>query len=232
MHFCGHLLCIARQATQVHLIISREGTPAVCSLSAVCSLPAELFQPLAPTFSPRCAASPADMFILNATSGTAAAPGWQLVDAYAPGFVRPVPDKQQDTKLLGISSGSNGTLLAAWQRHVAPCDAQDLPLPPTPIHVLWAYGASWGYHGTVNRGSSLVSFLDQQQQQNQPQLQQQKKDAVAVTAASGPPAAAAAGGGVSGLPPGVQVLELTYPVDVPTDTTTYFVQYFKLPSNK
>uniref|UniRef100_A0A383VM64 DOMON domain-containing protein n=1 Tax=Tetradesmus obliquus TaxID=3088 RepID=A0A383VM64_TETOB len=177
----------------------------------------------------------ADMFILNATtSGTAAAPGWRLVDAYAPGFVRPVADKQQDTKLLGVSSTSNSGLIAAWQRHVAPCDAQDLPLPSTPIHVLWAYGASWGYHGTVNRGSSLVSFLDQPLQQQQ---QQQKKEPLSVTAASGPAAtssnvAAAAGGAAAGLPAGVKVLELTYPVTIPEHTTTYFVQYFKLPSNK
>jgi hypothetical protein len=162
------------------------------------------------------------MFILNATAGTAAAPGWQLVDAYAPGFVRPVADKQQDTKLLGVSSAANGTLLAAWQRHVAPCDAQDLPLPSTPIHVLWAYGSSWGYHGTVNRGSKLVSFLDQPQRQ-----QQQQKESMQVTAASGP-----AAGASPGLPAGVQVLELTYPVDIPEKTTTYFVHYFKLPSNK
>jgi hypothetical protein len=170
------------------------------------------------------------MFILNATSGSAAAPGWQLVDAYAPGFVRPVADKQQDTKLLGVSSSANSTLLAAWQRHVAPCDTQDLPLPTTPIHVLWAYGSSWGYHGTVNRGSKLVSFSEQPQQP-QRQQQQQQKAAMQVTAASGPQAAAAAGSG-AGLPDGVQVLELTYPVDIPEKTTTYFVHYFKLPSNK
>ncbi|KAF6259531.1 PHM/PNGase F domain-containing protein [Scenedesmus sp. NREL 46B-D3] len=158
----------------------------------------------------------------------AAAPGWQLVDAYAPGFVQPVPDSQQDTKLLGLSKASNGTLLAAWQRHVAPCDMQDLPLPSTPIYVLWAYGSSWGYHGTANRGSRLVSFRDQRLQQQQ----EQQKAAMQVTAAGGPAAAAAAAGSGAGLPAGVQVLELTYPVDIPDTTTTYFVHYFKLPSNK
>jgi hypothetical protein len=75
-----------------------------------------------------------------------------------------------------------------------------------------------------------VSFLDQQSQQ-----QQQKKETMPVTTTSGPAATAAAGAGAgagAGLPAGVQVLDLTYPVSIPENTTTSYVQYFKLPSNK
>lgn len=114
----------------------------------------------------------ADMSILTSTgSGSLAtttsntvAGSMQLVDSYAPGFVAPVTDDHQDLKLLSLSTqaaGNNSVLLTAtWLRPLAPCDtAQDLPLAVgMPVHLLWAHGQAWGYHGRVNRGSMLVNI--------------------------------------------------------------------------
>jgi hypothetical protein len=95
-----------------------------------------------------------------ATTPTNQAGGWTLVDSYAPGFVTPVPDTRQDIKLVSLSyTPSNNTLHASWLRPLVPCDEQqDLPLAVgMPVHVIWAYGPSWAYHGP-NRGGKLIKF--------------------------------------------------------------------------
>jgi hypothetical protein len=95
-----------------------------------------------------------------ATTSTNQAGGWALVDSYATGFVTPVADTHQDVDLLSLSyTASNNTLHASWLRPLVPCDdEQDLPLAVgMPVHVIWAYGPSWAYHGP-NRGGNLIKF--------------------------------------------------------------------------
>eukprot|EP00878_Enallax_costatus_P003205 GHUV01003406.1.p1 GENE.GHUV01003406.1~~GHUV01003406.1.p1 ORF type:complete len:494 (+),score=127.29 GHUV01003406.1:164-1645(+) len=149
----------------------------------------------------------ADIALFNATADG----GWILVDAYATGFQRPVADQSQDLKLLGVQN-TNGVLSASWQRYLTPCDQQDLPIPPTKTYVIWAHGSSWGYHGSTNRGSRQVSFLGND-----------------TSADNSAPASWSAADGAS---KGLKVLEITYPVEIPAQETTYFIKYFKLPSDK
>jgi hypothetical protein len=148
----------------------------------------------------------ADIALFKKTStGT-----WTLVDSYAPGFVRPVADRSQDIQLLGVQE-TDGVLSASWQRHLRPCDQQDLAIPSTTIYVIWAHGSEWGYHGSTNRGSKLVSFLGRDSR----------------PAATSPPVIIEANSSK-----GLMILDITYPVDIPTQETTYFVKYFRLPSDK
>lgn len=148
----------------------------------------------------------ADIALLNKTStGT-----WSLVDSYAPGFQRPVADRSQDLKLLGVQD-INGILSASWQRYLTPCDQQDLAIPPTAIHVIWAHGSDWDYHGSTNRGSKQVSFLGSDS-----------------TAANTSPAVVTEASNSKRL----KVLDIVYPVEIPAQETTYFVKYFKLPSDR
>lgn len=135
---------------------------------------------------------------------------WTLSDTHAEGFVRPVVDGSQDLKLLGLQY-ADGALSASWQRHVTPCDKQDLPVPATTTHVIWAWGSGWDYHGTDNRGHKEVSFI------------------VDESAAAANKAASLEA--VKNTP-GVKVLELTFPVDIPAKETTYMIKYFKLPSER
>lgn len=149
----------------------------------------------------------ADIALFNKTSTGA----WTLVDSYAAGFQRPVADRSQDLKLLGVQY-SNGVLSASWQRHLTPCDPLDLGIPPTPIHVIWAHGSEWGYHGSATRGSKLMSFLGN-----------------GLTAAVTSPAFVTEADSSSN---GLKVLDITFPVEIPAQETTYFIKYFKLPNDK
>jgi hypothetical protein len=147
----------------------------------------------------------ADVWMLTKTSSGS----WKLVDAYAPGFVKPVEDAHQDLKLLGVESNANGSLTAAWSRFLAPCDLQDLPIiADTPIHVIWAHHNGLGYHGTKSRGGKLVNFIP---------------------AANG---TATIADGSMPLGQDVKTLDLVYNVTIPPQETSYFIQYFKLPSDK
>lgn len=150
----------------------------------------------------------ADIALFNATADG----GWNLVDAYAEGFQPPVADRSQDLKLLGVQN-TNGVLAGSWQRHLTPCDQQDLPIPATKTFVIWAHGSDWGYHGSNNRGSTQVSFL------GDGSAVEKNVPTAMWSAADGPRK-------------GLKVLEITYPVEIPAQETTYFVKYFKLPSDK
>eukprot|EP00775_Hariotina_reticulata_P006321 gene6321-6556_t len=147
----------------------------------------------------------ADVWLLNKTSSGS----WELVDAYAPGFVKPVADAHQDLKLLGVESNGNGSLIAAWRRFLAPCDLQDLPIiADTPIHVIWAHHNDGGYHGTSSRGGKVVNFIP-------------AASNVAHLANTSQPLAS-----------DVKTLDLVYNVTIPPQETSYFIHYFKLPSDK
>eukprot|EP00775_Hariotina_reticulata_P011249 gene11249-11398_t len=141
--------------------------------------------------------------------------GWFLTDAYAAGFVAPVADFHQDITLLGIQSSSNGTLTAAWSRFLEPCDLQDLPITiDVPLRVIWAYQEAWGYHGSTTRGTKIVNFL---------------------------PAANSSSGVEGGFDTSttaqpedadLKIMDLAYNVTIPAEETSYWIYYFKLPSDK
>ncbi|KAF8072698.1 moxd1 [Scenedesmus sp. PABB004] len=145
----------------------------------------------------------ADVALLNRTAG-----GWALVDAFAPDFVAPTADAAQDLRLVGLAARAGGALTAAWRRAVAPCDARNLPLGPAPLHVLWAYGPRFGYHGRASRGGVLV-------------------DLRAGRALNAPGSAASVAG-----EPGLRTLELKLGGPIPAQRTTYLVQYFTLPADR
>jgi DOMON domain/Copper type II ascorbate-dependent monooxygenase, N-terminal domain len=153
----------------------------------------------------------ADIAFLNATRD-----GWRLVDTHATGFSAPRVDARQDLRLLALEARTGG-LVAAWQRRLVPCDKQNLPIGLAPLHVIWAYGDG-SYHGTTTRGSQLVWLLGKQP---------------AAQAPARPVALLAANSSSStNSSSTIRVLELTFPVPaIPTKTTTYLVQYFKLPAN-
>eukprot|EP00775_Hariotina_reticulata_P011562 gene11562-11706_t len=148
----------------------------------------------------------ADIFLFRARGqGTI----WSLTDAYARGFETPIKDKQQDLTLLGVQYGNN-TLTAAWRRSVTPCDKQDLPIPAaTPLFVIWAHAATFGYHGFENRGSQEVYFYPGKSN--------------TVTAGSAADATETET---------LQVMDLTYQVAIPNNENTYVYYYFELPSDK
>jgi hypothetical protein len=86
---------------------------------------------------------------------------------------------------------------------------QDLPIiADTPIHVIWAHHNGLGYHGTKSRGGKLVNFIP---------------------AANG---TATIADGSMPLGQDVKTLDLVYNVTIPPQETSYFIQYFKLPSDK
>jgi hypothetical protein len=180
-----------------------------------------------------------------------------LADSYAPGFVMPVVDAQQDLKLLSLSySAANSTLRATWLRPLVPCDdLHDLPLAEgMPVYVLWAYGSSWGYHG-ASRGSKLIAFARQGGRgvslaagvsnqvagdisSNRSSSRSSHTKHRASHTAAGPAAvdtvsesgSRSEGVGVPDMSD-ISVLDLVFPVDIPPQQTTYTIKYFKLPDN-
>jgi len=167
----------------------------------------------------------ADVWMLTKTSSGS----WKLVDAYAPGFVKPVEDAHQDMKLLGVESNAKGSLTAAWSRFLAPCDLQDLPIiADTPIHVIWAHHNDCGYHGTKSRGGKLVNFM--------PAASINTSVVTSQKSGGGHMAQKQMLVAESGNSPladqGLKTLDLVFPVTIPAKVTTYFVHYFKLPSDK
>jgi hypothetical protein len=183
------------------------------------------------------------------------ASGWWLADSYAPGFVMPVVDAQQDLKLLSLSySAANSTLRASWLRPLVPCDdVHDLPLAEgMPVHVLWAYGSSWGYHG-ASRGSKLIAFARQggREKFSGKPLKQQLAGVCDSSSSSsdgstehthcashaaaepaGRDAVSESGSRGDGANESdIRVLDVLLPVDIPPQETTYTIKYFKLPDD-
>lgn len=168
--------------------------------------------------------------------------GWHLVDSYAPGFVTPVADSQQDVKLLDLSySASNNTLSATWQRPLVPCvvnggggggdqaaSEEDLPLAVgMPVHVIWAHGRSWAYHGR-NRGGKLIKFALEDGASSTGGDNSSSTAALNGTTSS----MDAATGSSNGNESDIRVLDLVFPADTPPQETTYWVQYIKLPDDR
>jgi hypothetical protein len=167
----------------------------------------------------------ADVWMLTKTSSGS----WKLVDAYAPGFVKPVEDAHQDLKLLGVESNANGSLTAAWSRFLAPCDLQDLPIiADTPIHVIWAHHNGLGYHGTKSRGGKLVNFMPAASINTSAVTSQKSGDGHMAQKQM----LVAESGNSPSADQGLKTLDLVFPVTIPAKVTTYFVHYFKLPSDK
>lgn len=183
------------------------------------------------------------------------ASGWWLVDSYASGFVQPVDDDHQDLKLVSLRySSSNSTLRATWIRPLVPCDdSQDLPLTVgMPVHIIWAYGSFWAYHGP-NRGGQLVKFAlpgsngggaggsatgsnkdSGASSSGKPALLMSADPAAASTTGSEGVGNSSGSAGLSapGNASGLQVLDLVFPFDLPAQETTYRVLYFKLPDDR
>jgi hypothetical protein len=186
-----------------------------------------------------------------ATTTTNQAGGWALVDSYAPGFVTPVADTHQDIKLVSLSyTPSNNTLHVSWLRPLVPCDEQqDLPLAVgMPVHVIWAHGPSWAYHGP-NRGGKLIKFAQDASTAaagEPPGNSSHATDMLSTTSAksSGDASTPKVSRGLlveSNSTAGrandvnasdVRVLDLVFPVDIPPQETTYRVMYFKLPDDR
>eukprot|EP00775_Hariotina_reticulata_P006322 gene6322-6557_t len=167
----------------------------------------------------------ADVWLLNKTSSGS----WELVDAYAPGFVKPVADAHQDLKLLGVERNGNGSLIAAWRRFLAPCDLQDLPIiADTPIHVIWAYQKNWGYHGTSSRGGKVVNFIPAASVKTSAANSQGTAGSHTIQRQM----IVAESGNTTAADKVLKTLDLVYSVAVPAKETTYFVHYFKLPSDR
>lgn len=182
-----------------------------------------------------------------ATTTTNQAGGWALVDSYAPGFVTPVLDTHQDVKLVSLSyTPSNNTLHASWLRPLVLCDKQqDLPLAVgMPVHVFWAYGPSWAYHGP-NRGDKLIKFAQDASTDAAGQMPGNSSHATDMLSTTNGATSDGAGTPTStrGLlvegnstadtaGSDMRVLDLVFPIDIPAQETTYRVMYFKLPDDR
>jgi hypothetical protein len=170
----------------------------------------------------------ADLFLFRARGKGAI---WTLTDAYARGFETPVVDKQQDITLLGVHHGSN-ILTAAWQRSVTPCDTQDIPIPATtPLYVIWAYANGFGYHG-ANRGAKEVFFHQNGDQQTASNIGTHGSWQLDTPAAAIVPTEGGNGAMETAKAQDLQVLDLTFPLEIPNKETNYIVYYFELPSDR
>eukprot|EP00877_Chromochloris_zofingiensis_P002772 jgi/Chrzof1/12496/Cz06g36120.t1 len=199
----------------------------------------------------------ADMFVLlkDDSSGV-----WRLTDRHATGFVFPLLDQHNDLVLLSSDvQAASGIITAVLRRKLAPCDPDDLPIEPgASYHVLWAYGSVWDYHGPTNRGSKNIVFVPDPFAGNPtaggsdgslpstisststtppsattapasaPSLSQPAPSASSSTA--DPPLVSQAAGPDASQ---VATYNLTMSaVKIPTDLTTYYVQFFKLPDDR
>jgi hypothetical protein len=121
-----------------------------------------------------------------------------------------------------------------------------------PVHVIWAYGPSWAYHGP-NRGSKLIKFAQDASTATAGQMPGNSSHATDMLSTTN--RLQSAGSGDAGTPKptrgllvesnsttagsandvnasDVRVLDLVFPVDIPPQETTYRVMYFKLPDDR
>lgn len=94
------------------------------------------------------------------TAEPSAEGGFRVLDAFVLETATPVPDAQQDVRLVAAGRG-NGTTYAVLTRALETCDDADLAIRNGSSHaVTWARGrAAFGYHGPANRGNGQVTFI-------------------------------------------------------------------------
>lgn len=184
---------------------------------------------------------------------------FRLVDSYAAGFILPVADKQQDLQLVSSSyavRAGDSSLNATWVRPLVPCDKdQDLPLAVgMPVHLIWAHGSSWAYHGP-DRGGKLIKFVVNETAASSGSsglanashaTDLLSTDSSSIGRGRSQPALlmSAEGANATAVPDSrgsrvqnassedVRVLDLVFPVEIPAQETTYRVMYFKLPDDR
>lgn len=134
---------------------------------------------------------------------------WSAKDYYSVDYVMPQLDQQQDVTLVSAEVKGNTTTVV-FERPLDACDASDWSIDPTvPQYVIWAFGDAWGYHGTQNRGDSILDLRP-------------KPVTVAVKSA----AAAVAD-------PNMKTIDINMTMlDIPTAETSYLCMKFKLPDDR
>eukprot|EP00494_Astrolonche_serrata_P023455 UN23713 len=85
---------------------------------------------------------------------------WFATDTFSEGFYEPKADFLQNCHLMEVTETDDQTIIL-YNREIETCDNSDINLELKETNgIIWAFGVrnTIGYHGTLNRGYSVISF--------------------------------------------------------------------------